>query len=340
MKVHFLPGRLMAGLLCSILCLLGSTANAAPVTTKFCVFDPLGAQGDFYNMIKDYQLAAKRWGVNLELKSYTDEGVAVEDFKAGQCDIIDMMGLRARLFNEFTGTIDSVGAVENYGQMRSLLEVLAGPKAEKYMVSGQYEVAGIIPIGAGYPFVADRSLNSLAKAAGKKIGVLEWDKTQFILVQTLGAQPVGSDVTNYGPKFNNGVVDAIIAPIILYKPFELYKGIGTKGGIIRRSAIQLTLQLMIRRDKFPPEFATQSRDYILKRVDQALGVIRNTENAVDAKHWMYVPSGELKAYRKIMREARVRLEKEGYYDKRMLGIMKRVRCKEDPEDAECSLSDE
>lgn len=41
-----------------------------------------------------------------------------------------------------------------------------------------------------------------------------------------------------------------------------------------------------------------------------------------------------------MREARILLSKDGFYDKRMMGILKRVRCKQDREEAECALTDE
>jgi hypothetical protein len=329
--------RLLCCLTFFILLLLNSRIALAQ---RFCVFDPLGAQGDYYSLIKDYQVAARRWGVELELRAYTDETVAVEDFKAGQCDIMNMTGLRARQFNQFTGSIDSVGGVENYAELRELLTLTSSPKIEKYMNSGQYEVTGIFPIGAGYPFVKDRSINTLGKAAGKRIAVMDWDKTQAILVEQVGAQPVASDITNYGAKFNNGAVDIIIAPIILYKPFELYKGLGAHGGIIRRPVLELTMQIMTRRDKFPPGFGQQSRAYTATQLDHTFGLIRNLENQVDPKHWMYASTAYRDDYYKTMRDARIHLAKDGFFDKRMLGILKRIRCKSDPDSAECTLTDE
>ena len=322
------------------LILLGLTPNLSRAQV-FCVFDPLGAQGDFYSIAKDYQLVAHRWGVQLDLKSYNDETIAVEDFKAGQCDMLNMTGLRTRLgFNTFTGSIDSPGSIVDYSGMRDVLNLVASDKLEKYMVSGNYEIGGVFPIGAGYIFVHDRKVNTLAKAAGKKVAVMDWDKTQAMLVQQVGAQPVASDITNYGGKFNNGSVDAIIAPIILYKPFELYKGVGTTGGIIRRPVIELTMQLVCRHDKFPADFGHQSRAYIASQINHAFGIIRNQENEVDAHQWMYVTTAERDDFYRIMRDARIHLTKDGFYDSRMLGILKRIRCKSSPGDAECSLNDE
>jgi hypothetical protein len=331
-----LPGRWSLVLLALLSLAISGTASAQ----RFCVFDPMGTSGDYYAIIKDYQLIARRWGLSIELRAYSDESIAVEDFKAGQCDMMNMTGFRARQFNQFTGTIDSPGAIENYAELRDVLNLMATPKVDKFMTSGQYEVVGMVPLGAGYPFVRDRAINSLAKAAGKKVAVMEWDKVQAILVQEVGAQPINSDITNYGGKFNNGQVDVIIAPIILYKPFELYRGIGTKGGIIRRPLVQLTMQILARKDKFPPEFGRESREYVATQVDHAFGVIRNLENGVEQRQWMYVPTAERVEYNHIMRDARMHLTAQGFFDKRMLGILKRIRCKSNPEDAECSQPDE
>lgn len=306
--------------------------------TRFCVFDPLGEQGDIYAMVHDYVKEASAWGANLEPHVYTDETIAVEDFKTHQCDIINLTGLRARQFNSFTGTIDSPGAVETYAQMSDLLSILVSPSVERYMVNGQYEVAGIMPLGAGYPFVADKKINTLAKVAGKKIAVMDWDTTQTVLVQQLGAQPVLSDITNYGAKFNNGSVDVIIAPILFYRPFELYRGLGTKGGIVRHPVIQLTMQLLIRHDRFPPGFGEHSREYVAGQKKHAFSLIKTLEGQVNEHNWMYISTEERSAYYKMMRDARIQLATQGYYDKRMLNILKRVRCKANPTDGECAES--
>ena len=320
---------------------LAALLLAGPVQAQnFCVFDPLGAQGDFYAMAKDYRVAAKRWGVDLVLKPYNDESIAVEDFKAGQCDLINMTGLRARQFNQFTGTIDSVGGIENYAQFHEVLNLMTSPKVAKYMSSGDYEVDGIFPIGAGYPFVNDRSITSLGKAAGKKVAVMDWDKTQAMLVELIGAQPVASDITNYGAKFNNGAVDIIIAPIVLYKPFELYRGLRHNGGIVRRAVIELSMQIVARRGRFPEDFGRNSREYTAGQVDRAFGTIHEMENQVDPHHWLYATTTSRDDYYKLMRDARMHLARDGFFDHRMLGILKRVRCKSDPGSAECALADE
>lgn len=94
-----------------------------------CVFDVIGANGDIYNMVKDYALEMKSHGVDFELNPYTDEGVAVGDFNAGQCDAVAATDLRTRPFNRFTGTVSAVGALPTYDDLETLLATLAQPKA-------------------------------------------------------------------------------------------------------------------------------------------------------------------------------------------------------------------
>jgi hypothetical protein len=320
--------------------LLSPVAHAAPTEQVFCVWDLLGEQGDAANMMKDYALAARSWGANLKLKVYTNEGVAADDFKAGQCDGVLMTGLRGRQFNQFTGSIDSVGSIPSYTHMRDVIDLLANPKLAPRLISGQYEVAGVVPVGAAYAFVNDRNINTLAKAAGKKVAVLDWDKSQSEMVKIIGGVPVAADLTTYAGKFNNGQADIIFAPIPMYKPMELYKGLGTKGGIARFPVIQITLQLLVRRDKFPADFGQKSRIYIADQVPRFFGLIRNTEREVDPKHWMHVPLSDRDGYDKIMREMRIHLTKSGYYDPRMMTLLKRIRCKREPDAAECALNDE
>lgn len=324
----------------SLLAAFSATAQAAAATQTICVFDPAGTQGDAYSMMKDFKLTASRWGANIDLRAYTDERVVAEDFKAGQCDGAIITGLRGRQFNQFTGSIDSVGSIPTYQHMRTVVELMSSPKSADLMISGPYEVAGIVPLGAAYVFVNDRSINSIEKAAGKKIAVLEWDKSQAKMVQQLGAQPVASDITNFAGKFNNGQVDIVAAPAIVYKPFELYKGLGTKGAIYRFPLIQISANLIIRHDRFPPGFGQKCRDYIVTQLDRAFGIIKKTEADIDQKYWLDVSEKDKENYVKIMREARLQLTREGFYDKRMMAVLKRVRCKYDSSAAECALKDE
>ena len=168
-----------------------------------CVFDLVGKNGDVYSVMKDYQLAAKNWGADIELKVSQNESVIADDFKAGKCDGVSITGLRGRQFNAFTGSLDAIGAIPDLKLAVKIMQGLSSPTFAKYMTQGQYEVVGVIPIGDAYLLVNDRNINTVAKAAGKKIAVLDYDEAQKIMVQQIGAQAVSADVTNFGAKFNN-----------------------------------------------------------------------------------------------------------------------------------------
>ena len=297
-------------------------STAAEAKQKMCVFDLLGTQGDVYALMKDYALMANKWGADIELKPYTDERIVAEDFKAGQCDGISLTGLRGRQFNTFTGSIDSIGAITSYAEMRDVLTLLSNPKIAANMTSGNFEVVGIMPLGAGYLLVNDRAINNLSKISGKKIAVLDYDKSQAKMVQKIGAQPVASDITNFAGKFNNGQVDVVAAPAIAIKPLELYKGLGTKGA------------------KFPAGFGQKSREYVATQIDKAFKTIEKTEKDIAAKYWMDVAEADKPGYIKLMRESRISLAADGIYDKKMLGLLKKVRCKHNPASFECALKDE
>ena len=314
--------------------LIAGTAQAQ----SFCVYDPTGAQGPGYAFAKDYELAAKAWGVNLVLKAYTDERVASEDFKAGQCDGVAITGLRGRQYNAYVGSIDSIGSVPSYRHLRTVLQVLASPQSEANMKRGTYEVVGIFPLGAAYVFVRDRSINSIEKAAGKKIAVLDFDKSQAKLVQQLGAQPLSSDITNFSTKFNNGQVDIVAAPGIAFKPFEMYKGLGTTGAIYRFPLIQLTGHMIVRSEKFPAGFGQKSRAFVLTQLDRADATIKQAEDGIPAKYWLDLSDADKSKYTVMMREARIQLTKDGIYDPKMMNLLKKVRCKIEPAAGECADS--
>lgn len=307
---------------------------------KACIFDLMGKSGPVYNNMQDYDLAAKKWGVDLDMKVYTNERVAAEDFKAGKCDLVTVSGMRGRQFNKFVGSIDAIGAISTKKVAYNVVRMMASPKLERKMVSGNYEVVGVTPLGSAYLLVNDRKINTLAKAAGKRVAVLDHDKSQAKMIERVGAQPVSSDMTTFAGKFNNGQVDIIAAPAIAFKPLELHKGLGSEGSIIKFPVVQITGNLIIRRNKFPSDFGQKSRTWIAGQLKQAFTQIQRDERAIPKKYWMEIPEEDQKEYRKLLRDARIDLTKEGFYDKSMMRLIKKVRCKSNPTSFECALSGE
>ncbi len=319
---------------------LMAATSATQAKQVMCVFDLVGKNGDVFTLMKDYQLAAKNWGADLELKVNSNEAVIAEDFKAGKCDGVSITGMRGRQFNNFTGSLDAIGAIPDLNLAVKVMQGLANPNFAKYMTSGQYEVVGVIPVGDAYLMVNDRNINSVAKAAGKKIAVLDYDQAQKIMVQQIGAQAVSADVTNFGAKFNNGQVDIIGAPVAVFKPLELHKGLGAKGAIVNYPLLQVTGNIIIRPDKFPADYGQKSRDWVKTQLPRANGIIGKMKADIPAKYWMQVPEGDKPGYQKLMRESRINLTKQGVYNKQMMKILWQFRCKNSPTNFECALQDE
>jgi hypothetical protein len=314
--------------------LASAKATDLPVRT-FCVFDPIGDKGPAYQSMLDYKAAALEWGVILDLKAHTNEAVALADFKAGHCDAVGLTGTRIRPFNKFTATIEAVGAIESYEQMRTLVGMLASPKASKYMIEGDYEVAGIIPAGAVYVFVRDKAINSVEAAAGKRLATIDYDTASVKVVKHIGATMVPVTIATFAPRFNNGYVDIAYAPAIAYEPFEMYKGMGETGGILRFNLAQMNGQLILRKDKFPEGYGQKSRSYAYSNFEKALEHIVTAEDNIPTKYWVELPEEKKIEYKEMLRQVRIELRDDGTYDARMLKILFKLRCKTNPGHYEC-----
>lgn len=347
-----------------------------PKTVTLCVYSPDGANSEAFEQATSYiselpriTQIAKEFGVDMKitrptklsmhidlnypklkktastdinLRVYTDERVLTEDFRSKRCDGAGISNIRARQFNPFVGSIDAIGAVQNYKQLTTVIQLLARPEYDAKMVNRDYEVVGIVPLGAAYIMVNDRRIDTLSKAAGKKVAVMNFDGTQKKLVQNVGAQPVSVDLLTVGGKFNNKEVDIMAGPALLFKPLELKKGMTDKngnvvGGIIRFPLIQVTGTLIMHRNKFPAGMGPIAREMISKQLSPAFQFVDKLEREVPDKYWFDIREADKPGYIKIMREARIQMTKEGFYDPTMMKILKKVRCGQTPSSFECAL---
>ena len=318
-------------------------AFAAPsfsYAQKICVFDPAGTQGDAYSLMKDYALAAKQWGADITLKPYVDDQQATDDFKDGKCEGLSSIGFRIRQFNTFTGSIDSFGQVPNDSMARNLLGLMANPKLASEMVNGDTEVVGVSPFGILYPMTNDRRINTMAKMMGKRYGILDFDITQKTTVEKLGGIPVGTNLTTIGTLFNARKLDLIFLPAYAYRALDINKGMGTRGAIARYPVAFLTMQIVVRRAKFPEGFGARSRTWIAGQLDRQFKTNKRLEDSIDARLWEDLPDADKKGYDRILREVRISFQRQGVYSKHMASIAKKMRCLKDPSNYECSQNDE
>jgi len=331
--------------------LLGVAAGPAAAKNLLCVWDVAGKGGDVYNSAIDYSVAMQKNGVEIELKSYVDERVAVEDYRAGQCDAVIATAFRIKPFNATSTSLDSIGSATvvrdskidmagSYEVVRKVIQAYASPAGAKMMVEGNHEIGGIFPFGAAYPIVADRKIDSVEALAGKKIAALEYDQAQAMMIQRVGGQAVATDINKLASTFNSGAVDMIAAPTLAYKPLELNKGIGTKGGIGRFPLMVLTYQVVLNKTKFPEGFGAKSREYWVNEFDRALKLIANADAGIPAGTWLEITPAQATKYNEILRESRIAITEKGVYNKQGLKIIKKVRCSVNPSAADCSSADE
>lgn len=325
-----------------------STARAAPKATvkrSLCVWDIMGHTGEVVALMRDYQVYASQLGVDFEIRSYTDERIASEDFRTRQCDAVLLTGLRARAFNTFTGSIEAVGALPTDAHMRTLAQVLSSPRSQSLMLSREgersFEVIGILPFGSAHGFVRDRNIKGADELPGKTIAVFDYDKAQAKLVRELGALPDPSDITNFATKFNAKSVDIVIAPLAAYQALELYRGLGQNGGIIDYVLAQVSLQVIVDADRFPEGFGQQSRQYINQTLyPRAVNMLTRYASFVDPKYWIESTPANLQRYDEMSRVSRMSLTEQGIYDRRMMSLLKRIRCQHEPARTECGLQSE
>ena len=137
--------------------------------------------------------------------------------------------------------------------------------------------------------------------------------------------------------FNNGSVDAAYAPAAAYKPLELYKGVGEKGGVIRYPLAQMNLVLISRSAALPAGFFQKSRDYAIANFDKAIKRVQQGDAEVPKASWIEIPDTDKARYDQMFLDVRIKLRDEHkVYNKTMLKLMRRIRCKIDGARAECA----
>ncbi|MFW1754610.1 putative solute-binding protein [Acinetobacter wanghuae] len=327
-----------------LLILSALIAQTSFAKADICVFDLLGKSGESYKLIEEWALASKQWGTEVRLIAYQDEAKVDQDFKAGKCDGFYMTSMRARAYNKFAGSIDAIGGVTSNDIAMKAISYALDKRNSKRLINqvgkDTFEVAGIGQIGTAYIFVRDRAMNKIEHIEGKKFAVLHYDYAQKAMADRIGAVPVMSDVSNFIKKFNQGEVDVIAAPAYAFKPLEISKGLGTKGGMINFAVVNVTADLIIRQDKFAEGFATASRAWFVKQLPKSFAMVKRMEADIPKKYMMNLSREEKLSYQKIIREGRIELTKQGIYDPMMMTVLKKARCTVERTNFECSISGE
>lgn len=329
------------GIIGAAFCCAMGTAHGGQ---NVCVFDLLGKSGESYKLMEEWALAAKEWQADITLIPFQDEALVDRRLREGKCDAAYMTSMRARNYNKFAGSIDAIGGVTSNAIAQKAISYVLDKRNKHRMVTAQnganYEVVGIVQIGLAYLFVRDKNLNSIEKVRGTKFAILQYDAAQKIMVESVGAQPIPSEITDFVKKFNSGQVDAIAAPAYAYKPLEISKGVGVKGAMFTFPVVNVTGDLVARSDKFPTDFGIKSRAWFLQQLPQNFAMIKRLEMGVPSKIKMNFSAEDKIKYQKILRDGRLSLTKQGVYDETMMSVLKRARCTVERTNFECTLNGE
>lgn len=325
-----------------LMLLLGSVlmGQQAQAVQDMCVYDPMGASGDIFALMKDYQLMAKGLKVELKLLPYADEHSLIKAFKEKRCDAAVMTDFSARQFNSYTGSMNAIGAMTNNAMAKVVFGLMGNPKLDSDMVSDGFEVAGIFPLGLAYIITKDRELNNLAKWKGIRFAVLDNDPAQYEMVKKVGANPVPITIANMGAKFNAGQIDAMGTPALAFKAFELHKGIGTTGTMFRFPVTFVGVNVVTDQRAFPEGFGAKSRRWFAAQSPRLMENVIKLDKSVADQYWSELSTNDKVGYIRLMREMRVKLIQEGIYNKKMTSLLKKVRCQQDATAQECSMTDE
>lgn len=109
---------------------------------------------------------------------------------------------------------------------------------------------------------------------------------------------------------------------------------GARGLVLKLPTVQLTMQLVVRHDRFSDAFMQKSRRFFADQYDRAMRSVRAAED--DILFLYPPPDKDRQRYVEMMNESRLFLIEAGVYDKDMMRWMKKARCKVSPERGECS----
>lgn len=315
---------------------LGSASANALTPVRFCVWDPVGSAGPFINFLKETKLKAISWGVDLQMDAYTDEKVAANDFKSGMCDAVFLTNILAKDFVPFSAAFGAPGAIRSLDELKTLSATLDNPKAQQWVRQDKYEVSGLFPVGEIYPFIRDSSDLRISSISGKKVAILNGDVASTKFVETVGASPVHTSLATWAGQFNNGNLDVMFAPALAYNTFELYKGLGEKGGIVRFNVLYAVMEMVVNAQQVPEGFASQMRKHALTRFDELENTVKQAESEIPEHYWRDLDQQNREEYEAMVRQVRLVLRDEGAYDAKAITLLWKIRCKFNPSSTECA----
>lgn len=313
-------------------------SGAATLEKKVvCTWDPVGNNGPVVAFFSDLIPIAQPWGLDLSFIPYEDENQVAEDLKAGKCDIGIVTAILSRDFVQFAGTLDAIGGITSERKLHKTLAAISSPKAVELMSDGDYEVVASLPVGSMFAFVQDKKIRGIDGFRGKTLAVLNGDIQTKMFAELSGAIPIKVTLSNFSEHFNNGGLDIVLMPALAYNTFELYKGLGDKGGILDIRLFYGMLQAIAVKSSFSEDFGTKMRRYIVNRMNTISTMINNAEKQIPKKYWIKTDQSTKDELEDFYKNIRLMLKVNDKFDARALSLLWKVRCHTSPAREECVM---
>lgn len=324
---------LLVGLSCGLSIISVQQVQAKTVT--WCVFDLAGGIGDITRVMKDHALASKAWGVESKLSIFNQEQKALDAFANKQCEGVVATTFGIRQYNNYIGTISAVGLIPNHQVAYQLFQSMGDKNHARYMTENGYEVVGLMPLGPAYFLVKDRSINSITRMTGRSIGVLKEDPSHEKMVRRIGAKPIIVKVDTGADFFKRNQIDILPAPGYAFRPLELQKGLGPKGGIVNFPISYFALSVLVRQDAVPTHYGQKSREWFSAKNPQMMHMIIRWEKSIANKYWYDIPISDRLAYQRLVAQLRKDFIKNKIYDANMVNRVLALHCAQDSTYFEC-----
>ncbi|ENW83490.1 hypothetical protein F909_00501 [Acinetobacter sp. ANC 3929] len=324
----------MRKIICMILLGLITTASWA-VEQTWCVFDPLSTQGDISRRLQDIRLYALQNQVQLKLQTFKNESEAIQAFDQRKCSGLVASNFNTYRYNRFMGTTGGIGLIPNNRIARVFLQLLNNSNIEKRMVSGNYEVVGMIPIGTAYMIMNTEQISKVSQLKNKTIGILADNPPQQALVQSVGAKPIYIDFANAIESFKQKKIDILAAPAYGVLPYNLKKEFGESTQVVNFPVAYFAVNVVIRPQAYPAAFGHKIRAWFVSNSHILAAQAMQWENHLPAYYWADVSNFEKQGYEAMVAKIRNRYVDSGYYDAYFVELIKRLRCLDDPKYLEC-----
>ncbi|WP_032811119.1 putative solute-binding protein [Acinetobacter vivianii] len=316
--------------------LLGLITTASWATEQsWCVFDPLGTQGDISRRLQDVRAYALQNQVQLKLKVFKNEKNAIQSFEQKQCSGLVASNFNTHRYNNFMATTGGIGLIPNNRVVRAFLQLLNHPNVEKRMVGSDYEILGMIPIGTAYMIMNTQQINKVSQLRNKTIGILADNPPQLALVQSVGSKPIYVDFSNAVDSFKRKKIDILAAPAYGILPYNLKKEFGEATQVVNFPVAYFAMNIVIRPQAYPAGFGHQIRAWFVNNSNVLAAQAIQWENHLPAYYWADISGYEKQGYDALVAKISKRYVDAGYYDAYFVELINRLRCQDDPKYLGC-----